>query len=121
MTVKRTKRSSTPPGQLGHRWYLPEWAAFRGKKQADAERELGWPRAKTSDLWNLKQRYTQESIDEAAVWLEIDPFELLLPPDEAISLRQLRAAAHSIVANDPPALAAERGRPFRGPPTGRKV
>ena len=89
MQPKRTKKASTPPSELSHRWYLPEWAALRGKRQADAERDLGWSRAKTSDLWNGKQRYTQESIDEAARWLELRPFELLLLPEEVERIRRL--------------------------------
>ncbi|HAJ03710.1 MAG TPA: hypothetical protein DCX75_08040 [Brevundimonas sp.] len=97
MNTKVVKRASVPPSQLGHRWYLAEWAAHLGKIQADAQRDLGWPRAKASDLWNNKQRYTQESVDEAAAWLGLAPYELLLPPDEAIGLRQLREAAHAII------------------------
>lgn len=89
MQPKRTKKASTPPSELSHRWYLPEWAKLRGKRQADAERDLGWSRAKTSDLWNGKQRYTQESVDEAARWLQLRPFELLLPPEEVDRLRRL--------------------------------
>ena len=89
MQPKRTKRASTPTEELSHRWYLPEHAAIHGKRQADAERDLGWSRAKTSDLWNLKQRYTQESVDEAANWLGIRPYELLMPPEDAERLRKL--------------------------------
>ncbi len=97
MSAKPTKRASTPPGQLGHRWYLREWATLIGKIQADAQRDLGWPRAKTSDLWNGKQRYTQETIDQVADWLNLEPFELLMPPEEALAIRQLRSAAKAIV------------------------
>ena len=89
MQPKRTKRASTPTEELSHRWYLPEHAAIHGKRQADAERDLGWSRAKTSGLWNLKQRYTQESVDEVAKWLGVRPFELLMPPEEAERLRKL--------------------------------
>lgn len=97
MVTKVVKRSSVPPSELSHRWYLAEWAARLGKIQADAQRELGWPRAKTSDLWNNKQRYTQESVDEAAQWLGLAPYELLLPPEEAAGIRQLREAARAIL------------------------
>lgn len=104
MPIKPTKRSSTPPAQLRHRWYFAEWTTHAGYKQADAERALGWPRGKMSDLWNQKQRYTQETVDEVAAWLELQPYELLLPPPEALALRQLRAAAHTIVGSDGPEL-----------------
>lgn len=121
MTNWRGKRASTPPADLRHRWYFSDWATYRGKRQADAERELGWPRAKTSDLWNGKQRYTQETIDQVAQWLELEPYELLMPPDEAMSIRQLRQAARAIVASDAPTMTSERVRPFSDPsPVARK-
>jgi len=89
-----------PPPPRTHRWYLAEWATERGKRQADAIRCLGWSRSSASDLWTGKQRYTQDHIDEVAKWLEIEPFELLMPPKEAISLRRLREMAHAIAAED---------------------
>ena len=97
MPAKPIKRASTPPAELGHRWYLREWCTFLGKIQADTQRELGWPRAKASDLWNGKQRYTQETVDQVSVWLGVEPFELLMPPSEALAIRQLRNAARAIV------------------------
>lgn len=89
----------TPPPPRSHTWYLADWAAWRGKRQADALRELGWSRSSASDLWTGKQRYTQDHIDEAAKWLEIQPYELLLPPAEAMSLRKMREAALAIAAD----------------------
>ena len=97
MSAKPIKRASTPPGELGHQWYLREWCTFLGKIQADTQRELGWPRAKASNLWNGKQRYTQETVDEVSAWLGVEPFELLMPPGEALAIRQLRSAARTIV------------------------
>ena len=102
MTVKPAKRSSTPPSELRHRWYFPEWATLKGKIQADVDRELGWPRAKTNALWNGKQRYTQESVDQVATWLDVEPYELLMPPAEALQLRQIREYARMIAGGQPP-------------------
>lgn len=99
--MRRMKRArSTPPQQLGHRWYFAEWVTEVGKRQADVQRELGWPKATVSELWNNKQRYTQDYIDAAARWLEIAPFELLMHPKEAKALRQLRKAAYAIVGDE---------------------
>jgi transcriptional regulator with XRE-family HTH domain len=111
MTDRPAKRSSTPTAEMHHRWYLPEWCTLHGKRQADLERDLGWPRAKTSMLWNGKQRYTQEQIDEVSIYLGVEPYELLMPPDEAVGLRQLRDAARSIVANSPGASDNDDRRP----------
>ena len=98
MKDKPAKRSATPLSELKHRWYFQEWATLAGKIQADVDRELGWPRAKASALWNGKQRYTQDSVDEVATWLKIEPYELLMHPDDAMQLRQIREAAKFIAA-----------------------
>lgn len=90
------RKRSTPPAQLGHQWYLREWAETLGKIQADAQRELGWSKASASDLWNGSQRYTQDLIDEVAVWFQIRPYELLMHPADAMALRQVRESAARI-------------------------
>lgn len=95
------RKRSTPPSELGHSWYLAEWADHFGRKQADAQRDLGWSRSTTSDLWNGKQRYTQDYVDIAAQWLGIEPFEILLAPRDAIALRSLRRYAQEIAQGFP--------------------
>jgi len=96
-----TRRKSQPPRQLSHHWFLKEWADHFGRVQMDAVRELGWAKATASGLWTGKQRYTQDYIDEVAAWLNIRPYELLMSPAEANSLRQLRASALRIAAEQP--------------------
>jgi len=91
-----SRKRSTPPKKLTHQWYLAEWAHQAQKKQADAVRELGWSKASASALWNNEQRYTQDLIDEAAIWLHVKPYELLLTPAEAMAIRQLRAAVAAL-------------------------
>ncbi len=103
------RKISTPPQLLSHRWFLPEWAKELGKRQRDAQHELGWAKASASDLWNGKQRYTQDLVDEVATWLGILPFELLMPPAQALALRRLRQSAAAIVA--------EQGADWDGPPS----
>jgi transcriptional regulator with XRE-family HTH domain len=98
------KRASTPASELSHRWYFADWAIHLGRRMADAERELGWSRSTASGLWNGTQRYTQERVDEAARWLGLQPYELLMPPPEALQLQRLRDTAY--------AIAAEQARPF---------
>ncbi len=94
---------------LSHRWYLAEWATYRGKTQADAQREIGWAKSNASDLWNGKQRYNQDLVDQVVHWLNISPAEILMHPTEALALRQLRETAY--------AIAAESGRVFAELPT----
>jgi hypothetical protein len=93
------RKRSTPPRQLSHRWYLAEWAKMYDKSQADAQRALGWSKASASTLFRNKQRYTQDLIDEAADWLQVRPYELLLPPDVAMAIRRVREDAARIVSH----------------------
>lgn len=111
MSEKPTKRSSTPPDKLRHSWYFADHATAHGYRQADAERALGWPRGKINSLWNGKQRYTQETIDEVASWLGIEPYELLMRPEEADAIKQLRAAARAIASAPQPPTESPPRRP----------
>ncbi len=87
------------------------------KTQADMIRAFGWSRAKASDVYNWQQ-YTQELIDALAPWLNVEPFELLLPPERAMGYRGMRADALRIVSSEtaisqtPPAE-APTGTPSR--------
>ena len=78
-----------------HTWYAVEWLSHYGKRQADLIHDLNWSRAKASDVWNGIS-YRQELIDDLAPYLNLRPYELLLHPDEAMAIRQLRSSAIEI-------------------------
>lgn len=80
-----------------HDWFLKEWLGVLGKKQADIVKDLDWNKAKVSLMVNLKQAYTREEVNELAAYLSISPHELLMHPEDAMALRQLRASARQIV------------------------
>lgn len=91
-------------------WRLQAWMAFRAKRQADMVRDLGWSRRKASEVYNGDQQYKRDLVNELAAWLQLEPYELLLSPEEAIRLRQIREAA-GVIAGLP--HTAERGRPLK--------
>ncbi len=74
-------------------WHLQQWMAHAKKRQAHLVSDLGWSRRKASEVFNGDQPYKRETVNELSEWLQIEPFELLLPPEEAIALRQLRSSA----------------------------
>lgn len=88
---------AAPPTQsdFNHVWYFREWMAMHGKIQADLTRDLDWSKAKASAVWH-GQQYTQALLDEVAPWLNVKPYELLLPPEEAMAIRGMRGAAARI-------------------------
>ena len=79
------------------------------KSQADAVRELGWPKATASDLWNGNQRYTQDYVDEVSTWFRIRPYELLMHPADAMALRHLRETAARIAVINPTERTGTKG------------
>lgn len=70
-----------------HDWYLREWLAATGKKQADVVGDLEWNKARVSLMVNGKQPYTRDAVNELAAYLNIRPFELLMHPSDAMALR----------------------------------
>ena len=74
-----------------HDWYLREWLRTLGKKQADIARDLDWNKARVSLMIRGEQQYTRDAINEIAAYLSVKPHELLMHPDDAMTLRRLRA------------------------------
>jgi hypothetical protein len=83
-------------------WYLRDWMSHFGKRQAALVNELGWDKAKANFVWHSKQGYRRDLVNEVADWLGIRPFELLMPPQEALAFRRFRETA-ALIAGDAPA------------------
>jgi len=81
-------------------WYLQEWAAKAEKRQADLVTDLGWVKNHAHRIWHSKQPYRRDIVNAVARWLGIQPYELLMPPEEAMLLRNLRQTAKAIAASD---------------------
>lgn len=91
-------------------WYFKQWLDHLGVIQADIVRDLEWNKSKASLMFNDKQRYHRDDINSVAAYLKIEPFELLLPPERAMALRQYRASAEKIVTLAHEAGADEDGK-----------
>lgn len=72
------------------------------KRQAALVNELGWNKSKANLVWHGKQQYTRATVNEVAAWLDIQPYELLMLPSDALQLRQFRQAALAIAAGQQP-------------------
>lgn len=101
-------------GRPGYDWYLKEWLATLGKKQADIVRDLDWNKAKVSLTASGKQPYTRDDVNEIADYLSIRPYELLMDPEDAMRLRRLRTDAIKLAhdAEDESAAGSASGNPF---------
>lgn len=91
--------------KAGVSWYLNEWMAARGMEGRGAQAKMmeltGWSKATMSQLYNGTQDYSPKIIAEAAKALGVEEFELLMHPERANAMRQLRASAEQIVAAVP--------------------
>lgn len=82
-----------------HDWYLADWLRTLKKKQADIVRDLDWNKARVSLMIRGEQPYTRDAVNELATYLSIHPYELLMHPEDAMTLRQLRKDALLVVAS----------------------
>lgn len=93
------QRRGKPKGFVD--WYLKEWmlaSDLRGRGAHTRLRELtGWSKATMSELYNGGQDFSPKILREAADAFKCEPFELLMPPEEAMAIRQMRASAFQIV------------------------
>lgn len=90
-----------PAARIGHDWYLPQWMASARITQAALARKLAWSKATMNDIYNGKTAYYREIVNALAAALNIQPYELLMPPEEAMSIRRLRQAAVTLAADTP--------------------
>lgn len=93
-------------------WYLQDWMRHFGKIQADLTKELGWDKSRANFLFHGKQPYKRERLNEAANWLGIEPYELLMPPEKALAIRELYKTAERIVQGRAPGIINPEGEHF---------
>lgn len=78
-------------------WFIKDWMDAVGKKQADMIRDAGWSKATASQLYNGSQDYSPKVVNEAAFVFQCQPYELLMPYEQAMAMRRLRADALRVV------------------------
>lgn len=83
--------------RMKHDWYLREWLGALKMSQADLVRATGYTKAKVSELVTGHSRYNRDVIDVISKAINLQPYEMLMHPDEAMSLRQLKLDALRIV------------------------
>lgn len=78
-------------------WYINEWLKTLQVSQADLVRLTDYPKAKVSDLCTGKQRYNRDILNDVAAALNIEPFELLMHPADAMQKRRMARLATQMV------------------------
>lgn len=83
-------------------WYLQEWFAVGGLKQAHLVTQLGYGKNTAFRLWHGLQPFGRDNVLEISQLLNITPAELLMPPEEAMAIRRLRSALAALPVSDRP-------------------
>lgn len=73
-------------------WFLAQWLSATRTTQAALGRRTGWDKRKTSFLVTGRQEYRRQEVNEAAAALNLEPWELLMHPADAMEVRQVRAS-----------------------------
>lgn len=78
-----------------HDWYLKEWLAAKGEEATIAwlERETGWTHRIASQLVNRQLRWNRDHLALAAKVLQIEPWKLLMHPQDANHIHKLLVEA----------------------------
>lgn len=87
-------------------WYIQEWFAVVGLKQFDLVTKLDYQRNTAFKLWHGLQEYRRHHVEDVAALLNIRPYELLMPPEEAMRLRRLQSVVAEVAREDAPAPSA---------------
>ena len=92
-------------------WYLQEWFATQGRIQRDLITKLDWLPAKANKVWHGVQIAKLDEVADIADLLQIAPWELLMPPEEAMKLRRLRSVLAEVAQPAEPQPTALQSRP----------
>ncbi len=69
------------------KWYFVEWMDYFSFGQHQVNKLTGWQKNKTNRLFHGKQPFNSDDIADLSRVFQIQPYELLLHPKIAISLR----------------------------------
>lgn len=90
-----------------HDWYLKEWLRALHKTQQWVADELEIQKSKVSRKASGRTPYDRDDINAIAALLHLQPYELLMHPEDAMEIRNLRKSIK---------LAAERRAAYRSEP-----
>lgn len=84
--------------QTDRDWFFREWLSTTGVIQARIVERTGWPKGKVSKLYNGKVPYNRDIVNAISDCLDIEPFELLMHPSDAMAIRNIRESVARIAA-----------------------
>lgn len=101
--------------ESGPDWFVHEWLIALKKRPVDLVRGLEWDKTRVSKLLTGVQPYKRNDINAIAGCLGIEPFELLMHPDDALAMRDFRKSAAIVAAADQARVLPPVEKPARTP------
>src|SRR4051812_15514713 len=89
-------RKPPPPTQPSHDWYLQEWMKTLRVSQARLAKRLDWSVSTMNDVYHGRTSYYRQILNQVASALHVQPFELLMHPDDAMAYRRMSQALRAI-------------------------
>lgn len=95
MPRKSAQSNGLEPEQAD--WYLQEWMKDLRVSQAKLARECDWTPSTMHGIYHGRTNYYREILNLIASKLNIEPYELLMPPEQAMAFRRFSESAAEIV------------------------
>jgi transcriptional regulator with XRE-family HTH domain len=86
-------------GEIRFNWYLRDWLKTLNISQQALADSLDWQKSKVSRLASGTSDWSRGHLDEISSVLHLEPFELLLHPEDAMAMRRLRDTAVRIASD----------------------
>ena len=94
-------------------WFLKEWMAALKISQAALAKECDWTNSTMHGIYHGRTGYYREIVNLIASKLRIQPWELLMHPEQANAFKQYRASAERVArivpSPEPPASDRKTG------------
>jgi hypothetical protein len=90
-------------------WYLPEWMETVGISQAALAKKCGFTNSTMHGIYHGRTSYYRDLLNTVATQLNVEPYELLMPPAFAMALRRQREDSVRIAEETRPLRTAESG------------
>lgn len=96
---KATKDDGIKPIQSD--WFLQAWMKTLKVSQAKLAKDCDWTPSTMHGIYHGRTSYYRDILNLIAGKLNIQPYELLMPPELAMAYRQYRANAETIMKEAP--------------------
>lgn len=77
-------------------WHLPAWMRTLKVSQAKLAKDCGWTPSTMHGIYHGRTSYYRDIVNLIALKLNVDPYELLMPPERAMAFRQFQASAKEV-------------------------